>query len=150
MKKFKLIALALLASTFGLTSCDVPEFMQPAADWARTTIPGADKLIPGGEEEGEKEEKNEEEEEKAEVVSVKINTQVSTVTDETEPFKLSVKVEVKGNHEVVSVKIDEEAAKDDIEMVQDMVVLAINDANKKIEAETQKSLGGFGAGMGLF
>ena len=61
-----------------------------------------------------------------------------------------VKVEVKGNHEVVSVKIDEEAAKDDIEMVQDMVALAINDANKKIEAETQKSLGGFGAGMGLF
>jgi DNA-binding YbaB/EbfC family protein len=61
-----------------------------------------------------------------------------------------VKVEVKGNHEVVSVEIDPEAAKDDIEMVQDMVVLAINDANKKIEAETQKSLGGFGAGMGLF
>lgn len=61
-----------------------------------------------------------------------------------------VKVEVKGNHEVVSVKIDEEAAKDDIEMVQDMVALAMNDANKKIEAETQKSLGGFGAGMGLF
>ncbi len=61
-----------------------------------------------------------------------------------------VKVEVKGNHEVVSVTIDEEAAKDDIEMVQDMVVLAINDANKKIDAETQKSLGGFGAGMGLF
>ena len=61
-----------------------------------------------------------------------------------------VKVEVKGNHEVVSVEIDPEAAKDDIEMVQDMIVLAINDANKKIEAETQKSLGGFGAGMGLF
>lgn len=61
-----------------------------------------------------------------------------------------VKVEVKGNHEVVSVSIDEEAAKDDIEMVQDMIVLAMNDANKKIEAETQKSLGGFGAGMGLF
>ncbi len=61
-----------------------------------------------------------------------------------------VKVEVRGNHEVVSVTIDPEAAKDDIEMVQDMIVLAINDANKKIEAETQKSLGGFGAGMGLF
>ena len=61
-----------------------------------------------------------------------------------------VKVEVRGNHEVVSVTIDPEAAKDDIEMVQDMIALAINDANKKIEAETQKSLGGFGAGMGLF
>ena len=61
-----------------------------------------------------------------------------------------VKVEVKGNHEVVSVTIDEEAAKDDIEMVQDMVALAINDANKKIEEESQKLMGGFGGGMGLF
>ncbi|MBR3618032.1 MAG: YbaB/EbfC family nucleoid-associated protein [Acholeplasmatales bacterium] len=61
-----------------------------------------------------------------------------------------VSVEVKGNHEVVSVKIDPEAASDDLEMVQDMVVLAINDANKKIEEESQKLLGGFGGGMGLF
>ena len=59
-----------------------------------------------------------------------------------------VSVEVKGNHEVVSVTIDPEAAKDDLEMVQDMVVLALNDANKKIDAESQKLLGGFG-GMGL-
>ena len=61
-----------------------------------------------------------------------------------------VSVEVKGTHEVVSVTIDPEAAKDDLEMVQDMLVLALNDANKKIEAETQASLGGFGGGMGLF
>ncbi|MGM9969704.1 MAG: YbaB/EbfC family nucleoid-associated protein [Anaeroplasma sp.] len=58
-----------------------------------------------------------------------------------------VSVEVKGNHEVISVTIDPEAAKDDLEMVQDMIVLAINDANKKIDAESQKLLGGFG---GLF
>ncbi len=61
-----------------------------------------------------------------------------------------VTVEVKGNHEVLSVTIDPEAASDDIEMVQDMVVIAINDANKKIDAETQKTLGGFGGGFGLF
>ena len=60
-----------------------------------------------------------------------------------------VSVEVKGSHEVLSVTIDPEAAADDLEMVQDMIVIAINDANKKIEAETQKSLGGFG-GFGLF
>lgn len=59
-----------------------------------------------------------------------------------------VSVEVKGNHEVVSVTIDPEAAKDDLEMVQDMIVLALNDATKKIDAESQKLLGGFG-GMGL-
>ncbi|MBE6136805.1 MAG: YbaB/EbfC family nucleoid-associated protein [Erysipelotrichaceae bacterium] len=61
-----------------------------------------------------------------------------------------VTVEVKGTHEVLSVTIDEEAIKDDLEMVQDMIVIAINDANKKIDAETQKTMGAFGGGMGLF
>ena len=59
-----------------------------------------------------------------------------------------VSVTVKGNHEVVAVNIDKEAIEDDLEMVQDMIVLALNDANKKIEAESQKLLGGFG-GLGL-
>ena len=59
-----------------------------------------------------------------------------------------VTVEVKGNHEVLSVTIDPEAAQDDLEMVQDMIVLALNDAMKKIDQESQKLLGGFG-GMGF-
>ena len=61
-----------------------------------------------------------------------------------------VVAEVKGSHEVVSIKIDPEAAADDLEMVQDMIVLAINDAVRKIDEESQKLLGGFGGGMGLF
>ena len=60
-----------------------------------------------------------------------------------------VTVKVKGTHEVLEVIIDPEAAKDDIEMVQDMIVIAINDANKKIEAESAKVMGGFGGGMGF-
>ena len=59
-----------------------------------------------------------------------------------------VSVTVKGNHEVVKVSIDKEAVEDDLEMVEDMIALALNDANKKIEAESQKLLGGFG-GLGL-
>ena len=59
-----------------------------------------------------------------------------------------VSVTVKGNHEVVKVSIDKEAIEDDLEMVEDMLCLALNDANKKIEAESQKLLGGFG-GLGL-
>ena len=59
-----------------------------------------------------------------------------------------VTVEVKGSHEVLSVTIDPEAASDDLEMVQDMIVLALNDANKKIEAETQNTMGAFGGGFG--
>lgn len=80
MKKFKLIALTLLASTFGLTSCDAPAFLNK--------VPGINKLIP---------QKEQKEEVQDGVVSVKINSNVSVVTDETEPFKLVAKVEVNGN-----------------------------------------------------
>ncbi|MDE6013954.1 MAG: YbaB/EbfC family nucleoid-associated protein [Anaeroplasmataceae bacterium] len=61
-----------------------------------------------------------------------------------------VSVEVKGSHEVLSVKIDPDAleSKDDIEMIEDSIVAALNDAIKKIEEESQKALGGFGGGLG--
>ncbi|MDE7161641.1 MAG: YbaB/EbfC family nucleoid-associated protein [Anaeroplasmataceae bacterium] len=61
-----------------------------------------------------------------------------------------VTVEVKGNHDIVSVKIDPDAleSKDDIEMIEDTIVAALNDANKKIESETQKVMGAFGGGFG--
>lgn len=61
-----------------------------------------------------------------------------------------VTVEVKGSHEVVSVKIDPEAleSKEDIEMIEDTLVAALNDANKKIDEANSKALGGFGGGFG--
>ena len=61
-----------------------------------------------------------------------------------------VTVEVKGTHEVLSVTIDPEAleSKDDIEMIQDTIVAALNDANRKLDSESQKLLGGFGGGLG--
>lgn len=61
-----------------------------------------------------------------------------------------VTVKVKGTHEVLSIEIDPDAleSKEDIEMIQDSIVAALNDANKKIESESQKLLGGFGGGLG--
>ena len=38
----------------------------------------------------------------------------------------------------------------DIEALEDMIVVAVNDANKKIDAETQKKMGKFGNIPGLF
>ena len=63
-----------------------------------------------------------------------------------------VTVQVKGTHEVVSVTIDPGAleSKEDIEMIQDTIVAALNDASKKIDSESQKLLGGFGGGLGGF
>jgi len=62
-----------------------------------------------------------------------------------------VKVTMKGNKEVVKVDISADSLdKDDIEALQDMVVLAVNDANKKIDAITEKKMGKFGNIPGLF
>ncbi len=63
-----------------------------------------------------------------------------------------VKVEVKGSHEVLSVKIDPEAleSKDDIEMIEDSIVAALNDANKKLEKDAEETMGQFTGGFGGF
>ena len=63
-----------------------------------------------------------------------------------------VTVQVKGTHEVLSVTIDPDAleSKEDVEMIQDSIVAALNDANRKLESESQKLLGGFGGGLGGF
>ena len=53
-----------------------------------------------------------------------------------------VKVTVKGTKEVVSVDIDAESLdSDDIEALQDMIVVAINQANKKVDDMTEKKMG---------
>lgn len=63
-----------------------------------------------------------------------------------------VKVEVKGNHEVLSVTIDPDAleSKDDIEMIQDTIVAALNDANKKLDKDAEETMGQFTGGFGGF
>lgn len=63
-----------------------------------------------------------------------------------------VTVTVKGTKEVVSVKIDtEEIEKDEIEMLEDMILVATNEANKKVDQITEEKMGRFTQGMpGLF
>ena len=63
-----------------------------------------------------------------------------------------VKVEVKGSHEVLSVNIDPDAleSKDDIEMIQDTIVAALNDANKKLEKDAEETMGQCTGGFGGF
>jgi DNA-binding YbaB/EbfC family protein len=59
-----------------------------------------------------------------------------------------VVVKMDGHKNVTGVKIDAEVA-GDVEMLQDMVQAACNDANKKVEEETQKKMGGMLGGLGL-
>ena len=63
-----------------------------------------------------------------------------------------VTVKVKGTKEIESIKIDAEAMeKEDIDMLEDILLVAINDAMKQIDDMTEKKLGKYTQGMpGLF
>ena len=54
-----------------------------------------------------------------------------------------VTVGMKGNHEIISLKIDPEAVKEgDVEMLQDLIVAAANEANRKIDEAMKSKIGG--------
>ena len=61
-----------------------------------------------------------------------------------------VEVVMKGNKEVLSVKIEaENLDKEDIEMLEDMIVLAVNENIKQIDKEMENKLGKFVGMAGL-
>ena len=62
-----------------------------------------------------------------------------------------VKVEVNGKKEIVSIKIKEDIELDDLEMLEDMIMIAINDALVKASNEMEQRLSKYGQGLpGLF
>ena len=59
-----------------------------------------------------------------------------------------VTVIVNGAKQVQSIKIDPEVvSKDDVEMLQDLIVAALNDAHRKADDEMQKNMGGLMGGL---
>jgi nucleoid-associated protein EbfC len=59
-----------------------------------------------------------------------------------------VTVQMDGHKNVLGVKIDPEVA-GDVEMLQDMVLAACNEAVKKVDDETKQKMSGMLGGMGL-
>ena len=74
--------------------------------------------------------------------------------DETEfeCTKSFLTVKAMGNKKITSIKIDMESiSKNEIEMVEDLVLVAINELMDKIDKETEKKMGKYTQGMpGLF
>ena len=62
-----------------------------------------------------------------------------------------VNVKINGKYEVVSVKItlpeEETIDSDDREMLEDMLMVAMNDAVKKVAADKEKKMGKYGQGL---
>ena len=61
-----------------------------------------------------------------------------------------VTVVVNGNKQIQSLTIDPEVvSKEDVEMLQDLILAAINDAQRKADEELNKSMGGLMGGLKL-
>jgi nucleoid-associated protein EbfC len=60
-----------------------------------------------------------------------------------------VKVTMTGRHDVRRVDIDPSVLGEDKEMLEDLIAAAVNDAVRKVEAESQQRLSGLTAGLNL-
>lgn len=60
-----------------------------------------------------------------------------------------VAVTLNGRHEVLRVKIDPSIASGDVEMLEDLIVAASNDANNRIAEATQQRMAEATGGLGL-
>ena len=61
-----------------------------------------------------------------------------------------VTVTVNGHKHLLTLTIDPEVvAKDDVGMLQDLIVAAVNDAHRKVDEELKRSIGGMMSGLGL-
>ena len=59
-----------------------------------------------------------------------------------------VTVTMNGAKQVLGLKIDPEAvSKEDVEMLQDLILAALNDAHRKVEDEMQKQMSGMMGGL---
>ena len=62
----------------------------------------------------------------------------------------SVSVKMNGRKQLLALKIDPEAVKGgDVEMLQDLVTAAVNEASRRVDEAMQSSLGGMLGGLGL-
>lgn len=62
----------------------------------------------------------------------------------------AITVKMDGRKQLLSLRIDPEALKSgDIEMLQDLVLAAVNEAARKVDAQMQSTMGGMLGGLGI-
>ncbi len=84
----------------------------------------------------------------AQQMQQKLQEQIAAIRVEASSGGGMVNVKMDGQKNVLAVKIDSEVA-GDVEMLQDMVMAAFNEAAKKVDDESQSKMGGMLGGLGL-
>ena len=85
---------------------------------------------------------------KAQQMQEKLQQEIQQIRVEATAGGGMVTVQMDGQKNMLSVKIDPEVA-GDVEMLQDMMMAAFNEASKKVDDATQQKMGGLLGGMGL-
>jgi len=84
----------------------------------------------------------------AEQMQRKMQEEIALIRVEASAGGGMVSVKMDGKKNVMGVKIDPEVA-GDVEMLQDMMMAAFNEASKKVDDEIGQKMGGMLGGMGL-
>jgi DNA-binding YbaB/EbfC family protein len=84
----------------------------------------------------------------AQQMQAKMKQEISAIRVEASAGGGMVTMQMDGEKNLLSVKIDPEVA-GDVEMLQDMVLAAHSEALKRIEDEVKQKMGGMLGGMGL-
>jgi DNA-binding YbaB/EbfC family protein len=84
----------------------------------------------------------------AQAMQQKLQEQIAAIRVEASAGGGMVTVRMDGHKNVLGVKIDPEVA-GDVEMLQDMVTAAFNEASKKVDEEAHGKMGGMLGGLGL-
>ena len=84
----------------------------------------------------------------AQQMQQKLQEEIAAIRVEASAGGGMVSVKMDGQKTVLGVRIDPEVA-GDVEMLQDMMMAAFNEAAKKVDEEAQGKMGGMLGGMGL-
>jgi hypothetical protein len=86
----------------------------------------------------------------AQRASQEIQEKMKATTVEASSGGGTVTVKMNGQKQLLSVKIEPEAIKTgDVEMLQDLITAAVNEAARKVDSTMQSNLGGMLSGMNL-
>jgi len=86
----------------------------------------------------------------AQEMQKKLQQEVEEMTMEASAGGGMVNVTMRGNKELISVTIDPEAVDpEDVEMLQDLIMAAVNEANRKVDEAVQQQMGDMTGGMGF-
>ena len=84
----------------------------------------------------------------AQQMQKKMQEEVAQIRVEASAGGGMVTIKMDGHKNVTAVTIDPEVA-GDVEMLQDLVMAALNEATKKVDEQTQSKMSGMLGGMGL-